>query len=77
MGQGWHESRNSIMCFYPHQVNIPSALTQLSDQIDSIAKEKTTTLNPMATLHVHKDDNRYFNAKSEEKNDISKAGVQQ
>ena len=70
MSQGQHESRNNVMCFCPHQVNVPSTLNQLSDYIDLIAKEKRTMLNPMAMPYVHKGDNRDFNDASEEKDDI-------
>ena len=70
MSQGQCESRNNVTCFYPHHVNIPSMLNQLSDYIDFIAKEKTTMLNPMVTLYVHEGDYREFNNESEEKNDV-------
>ena len=64
MTQGWHESRNKVMCFYQHQVIVPNMLNQLSDYVDLITKEKTITLNPMTMPYVRKGDNRNVDVES-------------
>lgn len=55
------------MHFYNCEFNILRILSQLSNHIDMLAKEKTTRLNPMAALSMQKGNNIEFDIESWEK----------